>query len=162
MLQRLWNGNLLRMKIIFLDFDGVINPISFTAHGSKFSNAACANLNDLMTKVPDAKIVVSSSWRRWGLEKVSEILEENGIDRKKVIGITDSEGGWEPHQDREGQISRWLKAHSNVEKFVVLDDFPMPNLSNNALKLNGYIGLTQKDVEMASRILNGESQTEEK
>ncbi len=139
------------MKIIFLDFDGVINPLTFH-HGSGFSASACANVQMLLTKEANARIVVSSSWRRWGLEKIREILKENGIDHTKVIGITEERGGWTP-EHRALQIKDWLEKHKEVKEFVILDDYPMPKYEAHYVKCNGYVGFTQKDVEIALRIL---------
>lgn len=142
------------MKIIFLDFDGVINPISYHHSASGFSKSACENLQSILTKDPDVRIVISSAWRRNGLKTCQEILKDQGIDSTKVIGITDSEGGWVPENGiREAQISRWLDGHSEVKKYVVLDDFPMPKFKDNYLKINAYVGLTQKDAEIVNSIL---------
>lgn len=140
------------MKIIFLDFDGTIAPLSYHHSSSGFSVSACANVQSLLTKDSEVRIVVSSSWRRWGLEEIRKILKENGIDSTKVIGLTESEGGWDP-KNRELQIKEWLKEHPKVKKFVVLDDYPMPELDANSVKMNGYVGFTQKDAETATRIL---------
>jgi hypothetical protein len=144
--------NLKSMKIIFLDFDGVVNPLTFHHSSAGFSPKACANLQMILTKDPQARIVVSSSWRRWGLAKVREILKENGIDSTKVIDITEEKGGWLP-DNRAGQISNWLADHKNVKEFIVLDDYPMPKLADHYVKCNGYVGLTEKDVEIALRML---------
>lgn len=140
------------MKILFLDFDGVINPLTFHHSTQGFSPSACAHVQSILTKDPNVRIVVSSAWRRWGVEKLREILKENGIDHTKVIGVTDEEGGWMPTH-RQEQIKRWLEKHKNISKFVVIDDYPMPKLADNCVKCNGYVGFTQKDAEIALGIL---------
>lgn len=139
------------MKILFLDFDGTIAPISFH-HGSGFSHAACANVQSIITIDPKVRIVVSSAWRRLGLAKVREILKENGIDSTKVIGVTEEDGGWAP-QNRAKQIKNWLKDHPEVKIFAAIDDYPLPEIDANAVKTNGYVGVTQKDVEIVLKIL---------
>jgi len=141
------------MKVIFLDFDGVIAPLSFHHSSSGFSASACANVQSVLVKDPNVRLVVSSAWRRWGLEKIREILKENGIDSTKVIGLTEADGGFMP-ENRAVQIKAWLKAHPEVKKFVALDDYPLPKLGDNYLKINGYVGFTQKDAEIALRILS--------
>ena len=141
------------MKIIFLDFDGVINPLTFHHSSAGFSQSACSNVQSVLDKDPTVRIVVSSAWRRLGIEKVREILKENGIDPTKVVDITEERGGWMP-ENRAHQIKAWLKAHPEVEKFVVLDDYPMPKLADNYVKCNGYVGFTQKDAEIALKILS--------
>lgn len=140
------------MKVLFLDFDGVINPLTFHHSTHGFSKSACAHVQSILTKDPQVRIVVSSSWRRWGLEKVREILKENGIDHTKVIDVTEEDGGWGPEK-REPQIYHWLEKHKSVSKFVVIDDFPLPKFNSNFVKTNGYVGFTQKDAEIALGIL---------
>lgn len=140
------------MKIIFLDFDGVIHPISYHHSSSGFSKAACANVQSILTKDPSVRLVISSAWRRNGLKFCQEILKDHGIDSTKVIDVTDGEGGWVP-EHREEQISRWLKDHPEVKDFAVLDDFPLPKFKDKYIKINAYIGLTQKDAEIVSALL---------
>lgn len=145
------------MKIIFLDFDGVIAPLAIHNSANRgFSITACANLQSILDKESEARIVISSSWRRLGLEECKKILKECNIDSLKVIDVTDGDGGWEP-QFREPQIQRWLDAHDDVTNYLVIDDFPLPKFYTNSIKPNGYIGLTQKDTEMAIRILKNEN-----
>jgi hypothetical protein len=147
------SSNLNSMKILFLDFDGVIAPLSYHHSSSGFSASACANVQSILTKDPNVRLVVSSAWRRWGLEKIREILKENGIDSTKVIGITETEGGFPP-EHRAKQIKTWLKNHPEIKVYVAVDDYPLPKLDPNYLKCNGYVGFTQKDAEIALRILS--------
>jgi hypothetical protein len=140
------------MKIIFLDFDGVINPITFHNSASGFSKAACANLQSILVKDANVRIVISSAWRRLGIEKCREILKEHGVDSTKAISVTDADGGWDP-QNRTEQIQRWLDAHKSVKQFIVLDDYPMPKFGDNYVKINSYVGFTQKEAEISLRIL---------
>ena len=60
------------MKILFLDFDGVI-----TTYDSKWciDNNKLKLVNDIVSKT-DAKIVVSSSWKH-GCENVDEFKEKH-------------------------------------------------------------------------------------
>lgn len=153
-----WNqlvggSNLKPMKILFLDFDGCIAPISFHHSSSGFSKAACANVQSVLDKDPNVRIVISSSWRRWGVEKLREILKENGIDPTKVIGVTEEKGGWPP-ENRADQIKDWLEKHKEIKHFVAIDDYPLPKLDPNCIKTNGYVGFTQKDAEVALKILD--------
>jgi hypothetical protein len=140
------------MKVCYLDFDGTIN--NFHTHsnstGTDFSATACTNLNKLLNSVPDLKIVVSSSWRMWGLTKMKEILAKNGIDPDKVIDITGDEPG-----ERGDQIQAWLDRNSNVDGFVILDDEQdMGHLIDHLVHTNAYVGLTEENVKEAIKILN--------
>ena len=139
-------------KIIFLDFDGVIN--NFHTHsnstGTDFSATACTNLNKLLNHFPDLKIVVSSSWRMWGLPKMKEILEKNGNDPDRVIGITGDEPG-----ERGDQIQAWRDRNPGVTNFVILDDdMDFGHLISHLVHTNAYAGLTAEDVKEAIKILN--------
>lgn len=140
------------MKIVFLDFDGVINPLTFHHSESGFSQSACSHVQEMLAKDSEIRIVVSSAWRRHGLAVVKKILQENGIDQSRVIDVTDSEGGWTP-ENRDKQILRWLENHKEIKHFVAVDDYPLPKLVPNYVKTNGYVGFTQKDAEIALRIL---------
>jgi histidinol phosphatase-like enzyme len=53
------------VKILFLDIDGVLNRVPTSTQDGKFYKPALINLEYLLNKVPDLKIVVSSAWRNW-------------------------------------------------------------------------------------------------
>jgi hypothetical protein len=138
------------MKVLFLDFDGVINPHSHRADSAMFSKAACKNLNLLLKKVPELKIVVSSSWRIHGLSAVKDILKSNGIDVKRVIDITGDEKGI-----RGNQIKAWLDRHKKVSNFAILDDdSDMGELAPRLVKTNGFVGLTESEVNKVVELLD--------
>jgi len=59
------------MKIIFLDIDGVLNVNVFQA---KFIN----NLKTII-EATDAKIVISSSWRKKGLSQIQDMWLNRGM-----------------------------------------------------------------------------------
>lgn len=138
------------MKVLYLDFDGVLNPFNNYSAKGDFSKSACKNLNKILKEEPELKIVVSSSWRRDGLEKVRKILQKNGIDSSKVIGITDET----ERDDRGHHIERHLKDHKDIESFVILDDHAdMDKVLDRLVQTNPSIGLTSKDAEKALKIL---------
>lgn len=140
------------MNVVFLDYDGVIN--NFHTHtnaaGTDFSATACTNLNRLLNHFSDLKIVVSSSWRMWGLARMKEILAKNGINPDLVIDITGDEPG-----ERGNQIQAWLDRNPGVNSFVILDDdMDMTHLIGKLVHTNAYVGLTEEDVKEAIEILN--------
>lgn len=145
------------MKILFLDFDGVINPLLKSLGSDNFSSVACNHVANMLVKEPTLRVVVSSAWRQWGLDRIREILQKNGIDPTKVIGLTEHKGGWEPN-NRHKQIRDWLKEHPEIKDYVVLDDYPLEGLEHRQVKMNGYIGFTQTDMERALSILAGTSE----
>lgn len=135
------------MKILFLDFDGVIKPLH-----QDFSKEACKRVRDLLVKEPSLRIVVSSSWREQGLQAVRGILAGLGIDPIKVIDITE---GQPEHalKTRDHHIKKWLRDHP-VENFVILDDeAEMPDFQRKYVNTNAKLGFTDKDAERALDIL---------
>jgi hypothetical protein len=135
------------MKILFLDFDGVIKPLH-----QDFSKDACKRVSDLLIKEPHLRIVVSSSWREQGLQACRGILSGLGIDPIKVIDVTP---GMPEHalRTRDHHIKKWLREHP-VDNFVILDDeADCPDFKRKYVKTNSDVGLTDKDMERALDIL---------
>lgn len=137
------------MKILFLDFDGVLNNFTDRNFGEKLSASACHNLNSLLDRVPDLKIVISSAWRIWGVEYVKQVLTKNGVDSSRVIDRTGSENG-----KRGYQIQCWLDRNPGVTNMVIIDDeSDMENLMDKLVKTSSFIGLTSKEVSQAIEVL---------
>jgi hypothetical protein len=138
------------MKIIFLDFDGVLAPYGNRYEAGKFSKSCVENFNKILKFHPEAKIVVSSSWRRHGVKYVKDMLDANGIDSSKVRGITPEEKG----PTREHHIKEYLSAHTDIDEFVIIDDDHMDILKKNSVRPNQHIGLTEADSKNAIDILS--------
>lgn len=142
------------MKIIFCDVDGVLLPFSYSGQAplrkfgqAEFSKAAVQHLNEILKT--DAKIVISSAWRHWGLDHMKKLFQNNGIDSNKVIDCTGNENG-----DREHQVQCWLDRNPNTTKFVILDDASdFPTMLPKLIKPNSYVGLTEKDAKQALLLL---------
>lgn len=137
------------MKVLFLDFDGVIKPLH-----EDFSRPACERVSMLLNKVPSLRIVVSSSWREKGLKECRHILSGLGIDPIKVIDVTE---GMPEHalKTRDHHIKKWLRDHP-AENFVILDDeAEMPDFKHKYVNTKSDVGLTEKDAEHALEILEG-------
>lgn len=132
------------MKIIALDIDGVlmVNGI--------FSQAAVKNLNDLLDKVPDLNIIISSSWRHRGLNFVKNMLKQAGVNACRVIDRTDLTDS----DDRGHHIERWIEDNS-PDAFVVLDDkADMAGILDHLVQTNPHVGLTSADTKKALDILS--------
>lgn len=137
------------MKVLFLDFDGVLNNYKDRNFGEDFSKSSCKNLNSLLKKCPELKIVISSSWRYHGMEYCIGVLEKNGVDASSVIDVTGKE-----HGIRGNQIQAWLDRHTEVTAFVIVDDnSDMGELTHKLVKTNGFVGLTSKEVRLALQVL---------
>lgn len=116
------------MKVLFLDFDGVLNSAaSFkyefrrkTTHvADTLSVIATSNLQHILEKDKDIKLVISSTWRKLHtLVELQNILNGYSVEAARVIGKTPITVSG--HRGRE--IGMWLEANPNVTKFAVLDD----------------------------------------
>ena len=156
------------MKIIFLDFDGVLNSQQFLhSHQGGFGMTqvdprAAARLEKLV-KATGAKIVVSSSWRHiYSVEEIQEILKKVGAPAaaRAVIDRTPVGEG-----NRGQEIQDWLDldserrvvnpAHQDVQAYVILDDNNemTPEQQPHMVQTNGQVGLTDQNVMDAISIL---------
>jgi hypothetical protein len=154
-----------KMKVIFLDFDGVI-----TTYNSKWkidmNNIKI--INDICDKT-NAKIVVTSSWRIGHRGDVlafngyltQYIIEHNYLDNVQdtfdkfignIVGMTESIGGW-----RGDEIKLYMNEHPDVENYVILDDdSDMCDYQLfNFVQTDACEGITERDAKICVDILNG-------
>jgi hypothetical protein len=146
------------MKIIFLDFDGVMNPPNDVIVGvpnditkTKFGPEAVKNLNFILEQT-GAFIVVSSTWRQMRFIKLKELMFNNGIIPKRVMSVTPMLR----YQTRGDEISQWLESHNcEVESFVIIDDGDdMGHLKEQLVQTDYKDALTLSDAHKAIEILN--------
>ncbi len=163
------------MKVIFLDIDGVLNVYSHDhdEFGSQFHSHFVDNLKRIIDET-EAKIVISSTWRYAGLERMKEMWEKRGLPGD-VIDVTPdctylfNEGLLEltTRIERGYEIEYWLDENPGVQKYVILDDnddflpYQRGNFVRTSNNINhpdcvdiGY-GLTNECTNKAIRILNG-------
>lgn len=141
-------------RIIFLDFDGVLNSdesIARLGNMFEFDRAAVALVNELIVKT-SAYIVISSTWRGHFLfgENVS-FLQRDGLLRSRVLGQT-------PQLDRQArglEIDHWLRrAPYPVRSFVILDDNKdMVMHCGRLVQTNPKTGLQPADAARALKLL---------
>lgn len=142
-------------KILFLDFDGVITSEPFTRkcifeycrenlYGLDWFDPDCIEQLRRIVVATGAKIVVSSSWRDLGMDKLRKVWAENNmpgelIDTAPIWVLTKVEA-----------IKQWLKDHP-CRRFAVLDDseLDVPNL----VKTDPYTGLTEHEAEKIITVL---------
>lgn len=155
------------MKIVFLDFDGVITTLksNWTLDKKKMELVKC------ICDETGAKIVISSSWRRYTLADTIEELTTNQTKTghepflmpEYIVDVTArmyafKHGTREIHYglDRGVEIDRWLWEHPEVTNYVILDDDGDMLLSqkNNFIKTHALRGISKRDVERAIKILN--------
>lgn len=150
------------MKIIFLDFDGVISTYE---KGWRFDVEKIELLKEIVDKT-DAKIVVTSSWKR-GFTEVDNFIKSfynkpRNKDLKNITifdwfansiyDITDNNGSW-----RGDEIQRWIDKHNEeIESYVILDDDSdfRDNQLFNFVQTDTYEGITSREVKLCIKILN--------
>ena len=141
------------MKVIFLDFDGVI-----TTPESKWNlDASKIALVEDIIKATDAKIVVSSSWSvgcNTGEEfKNRDLPNLKGMFEDAIYDVTDHCGSL-----RGDEIKRWLENHNDIESYVIIDDDSdiLEEQLFNFIQTDTYEGITSREVKLAKSILNNE------
>lgn len=147
------------MKIIFLDFDGVLS------HYNSGYNIDPEKVELLLKIVEEtgAKIVISSSWRYNTVELTKKKLGdlsffEHTIDvTPRLTYVVD--GGY--HSVPRGEeIKCWLKKHKNIDNYVILDDEVNDMLfyqKDHIVETDMYTGLSEKHVKQAIKILNNDN-----
>lgn len=153
-------------KIIFLDFDGVVTTLKSHWHLDKEKMEMVKQICD----ATGAKIVISSSWRRYTLEQTIELITTKQIESgfepflfpELVIDVTArmyafKSGNRETYYGlyRGVEIEQWLSEHQNVTNYVILDDDSDMLLcqKQNFIKTHTFRGISKRDVERAIKIL---------
>ena len=140
-------------KIIFLDFDGVLNSeLSEQKFGTKyrFAKENVTALNEILRQT-EARLVISSSWREGlMLSEIIGYLERDGVLPKRVVGKTrflDKARGLE--------IEAWLRSVPYVvSSFVILDDRDDMEMHRARLvQVNPQAGLSMAHAQRAAEIL---------
>jgi len=106
-----------KVKILFLDVDGVINNReTFKTEPLDPIDQTLVNRIKVIQLLTDCKIVLSSTWRLYpnSLAKVEEKLG-------KMFDVT-PEATDPDKKERGDEIATWLRAHPGVEKYAILDD----------------------------------------
>ena len=167
------------MRIVFLDIDGVLNYTKWYADDRNPGNLygregdidpLCAERVMRICNLAGAKVVVSSDWRmNW--EGTRKRLKRMGLDENYVVDKTPEFIWSRPDGDdfinelkndvyeytRGAEIDEWLKRNS-AERYVIVDDRTdfTEEQKRSFVHVNPYEGLTDKDVELAIKILRNE------
>ena len=158
------------MKIIFLDIDGVLMSFEFMhslawkqkingyhedltndRHGHHFDPRCVLNLSNLVSET-NAKIVISSSWRLAGLQRMKDLWSERSLPGE-MIDITPKK-----FETRAEQINSWV-SENNPENWIVIDDESVilePIDRHRFIKVDGQNGFSFHDSRKALKILNKE------
>lgn len=154
------------MKVIFLDFDGVLNPLgnedvrhklwhldnsikSKDKYGYFFDETCMMWLHYILLRT-DAKMVVSSSWRWIGLEAIQLMWSSRNYPQN-VHDIT----RLSTFDKRSEDIDIYIKYHK-VDKYCIIDDIDMfeKHHADKLVITDSGIGIDRKSALMAVEILN--------
>jgi hypothetical protein len=103
--------------LIFLDFDGVLRRKEAPLH--RFEKPLVARFEEAVRRIPDAQIVITSSWREvLGLEDLRKLFSADVAER--IVGMIPF-----GNQGRYGEILAYLKESGSAGlRWVVVDDDP--------------------------------------
>lgn len=150
------------MKIIFLDFDGVLNSAKHRESTDDYHN----NFIDesrlpFLKRIVDetgAKIVLTSTWRLyWNDGGTDDITEKiNAPFKKYGMEIYSKTDDYDENRDYE--IAMWLCSHG-AENYVILDDMDFRWSEQNRkhfVKTDDETGLDETTAKYAVEILSAE------
>lgn len=164
------------MNIIFLDIDGVLNTgrhmeFQWIQNNHKcvlhsdcnFDPICLENFKNLMTET-DAKIVISSTWRLFHKEPMSEhdkYVWNRLMENLDSVGAKERYIGDTPYlcTERGVEIEYWLKhTEHKIDNFVIIDDdSDMGEYTETKLaKCNFVTGFDDKVLKKTLKILNKE------
>ena len=151
-------------KIIFLDFDGVLNTEYYQGllqfqgkqwqdqYGAFFDPRAVRQLKRVIDTT-DADIVVESSWKYLGLEAMQELWRVRNLPGR-VIDITPS---LTDNASKGEEIAAWLSEYAMPDtRYVIIDDeyVVLDSQIPYFILTNPYEGLTEEQADRAMLILN--------
>lgn len=173
------------MKIIFLDIDGVLNTINtFRLRKEEYKKTGKYILAIDECRVgylkriideSEAKIVLTSAWRRDFIKKENKIIavEENAKKLQELflkydIEIYDIVSVDYGDRNREQQIKEWLEKRDDIDNYIIIDDelCTYKDLANRVIKtkfMNSNIedetglGLSENHIDIAIKLLKSKT-----
>lgn len=151
-------------KILFLDFDGVLNTEHYQGllqyqgklwqdeYGAFFDPNTVKQLKRIIDDT-GADIVVESSWKYLGLDAMKEMWMARDLPGK-VIDITPSLAG----ENKGVEIASWLteQANQNIRYAIIDDEYViLDSQLPHFILTNPYEGITEEQANRAISILNG-------
>jgi len=165
----------MKTKVIFLDIDGVLNTkwwytqmdknTSKDKYGYAFDPHAVANLKRILDET-GADIVVSSSWKCFGLSELEDMWQERGLPGR-VIDITPNSVSdellltanldeIEMTHIRGEEIKEWLDTKGKgVSHYAIIDDMDnfLPEQQAHFVLTDPDVGITEQNAVQAIMIL---------
>jgi hypothetical protein len=164
------------VKVIFLDFDGVLNSSEWFMDNQKLIREStsllqrgAAELNPVLIRrvleiieATGAAVVVSSSWRILHTrDELNEIFKQAGFPQMvdHIIDVTPRDRGQSYNETRGREIEAWIKGYEEkngrLDSYVIIDD-DGDMLSHQRplfVQTSWDFGILPKDVQQAIRIL---------
>ena len=154
------------MKIIFLDFDGVMDTSYYDhvlskegkpgndQYGTVFDPNCVRNLKHIVEQT-GADIVVSSSWKY--LMSYQDFLKM-WKDRGLPGFVTDVTPEPMTRRNRGDEIDAWIEECQTECQYVIIDDLEANNFNEHQIPrlliVNPIFGLDEETAERAIRLLN--------
>jgi hypothetical protein len=147
-------------RYIFLDIDGVLNTgrndfLDPERNGHPFDSEAVSNLGRIVRQT-GAEIVISSSWRHMGFEKLREMWQRWGLPGD-ISGVTPGVWGEDKtFPSRGDEIKAWLDTRPGPVSYVVLDDYDehIAGQEGRWIIVKPHHGISGGDADAAVAILN--------
>ena len=156
------------MKIIFLDFDGVMDTSYYDhilskegkpgndQYGAIFDPYCIRNLKRIIEET-EADIVVSSSWKyMMGYQDFLNMWKDRGLPGF----ITDVTPNPVDRRKRGDEIDAWIEECKTECQYVIIDDLEANNFNEHQISrlliVNPFFGLDEETAERAIQILNAE------
>ena len=167
------------MKVIFLDFDGVLNTEKYQNRlreegkprwddfGQLFDPEAVENLKMVLDAVPDALLVINSSWKLEGPDRMNELWKARhlpgiihsctpdyvpdlaNIDLENYESIALFAG-------KGNEVKQWLSKNAPEGcAYVIFDDVPdfLPEQEEHLICVNPVTGITMDNAILAIHLL---------
>ena len=173
--------NRMKSKVLFLDIDGVLNterqhdrcvnegiaPVD--NFGYAFDPIAVINLKKIIDDT-GAGIVISSSWKFWGLSTMQKLWASRSLPGK-IIDVTPNTVSdemlleidlsyMELPAGKGSEIKEWLDTKgSEVTHYAILDDVPdmLSEQESHFVQIDPRIGITEADADRVITILTGKA-----
>lgn len=142
------------MKVIFLDFDGVINDY----FSMDTINNKCIEVLKRIIHETNAKVVVTSShkYKYQNNNNLEGFQNSRYINKLKQKNINIFDCIPLVNQNREQEITEYLRTHPEIEQYVILDDdYILEPFKEHEIFLDLQAGLKEKHIIPAIQILNG-------
>jgi len=167
------------MKVLFLDFDGVLNNKQHMLATKEVKTPDANDLNDaelfamkrdiaqqniwvlgfILDQLPDLHIVISSAWRTYyELESFKELFRIFQLDPTRIIGKTPKRFSSERIHEIHMWLEDWEEVNQKKVDWVAVDDHVIFNLEDEdkvrEFLTDGWTGLTMRDAFAIIRHFN--------